>query len=55
MENFLENVLTYSLNLAVDSVHNGIQSELAKEESVVNVVLSAVITKGYDAIKSEIN
>ena len=55
MEKFLENVLTYGLNLAVDNVHNSIQSALAKEESVVSVVLSAVFSKVYYAIIIEIN
>ena len=55
MEKFFESILSYSLNLAVDKLHEGIQSELGREDSVVNSMLSAVFEKGYDRIKSEIN
>ncbi|NHB57008.1 hypothetical protein G9F32_03035 [Acinetobacter sp. 194] len=55
MEKFFETIFSYSLNLAVDRLHESIQSELGKEDSAVNSMLSAVFEKGYDRIKSEIN
>lgn len=55
MEKFLESVIAYSLNLAVDNIYNCIQAELSKENSIVASVVSGLIETGYDKIKLDIN
>ncbi|MEJ5034919.1 hypothetical protein WH243_14640 [Acinetobacter sp. MYb177] len=54
MEQFFENIIKYSLNLAVDNVYESIQNELNQDQSLANVVASAIASKGYDFLKSEI-
>ena len=55
MEQFFENILKYSLNLAVDNIHDEIQLELSEKDSVVGSIVSAALKKGYEAIKLEMN
>ncbi|WP_234965983.1 hypothetical protein [Acinetobacter johnsonii] len=54
MEQFFENVIKYSLNLAVDSVYESIQNELNKEQLLSNEIANVIVNKGYDFLKSEI-
>ncbi|MGF2878586.1 hypothetical protein VSN93_00575 [Acinetobacter johnsonii] len=54
MEQFFENIIKYSLNLAVDNVYESIQNELNQEQSLGNEVASAIVNKGYDFLKLEI-
>ncbi len=54
MEQFFENIIKYSLNLAVDSVYESIQNELNKEQLLSNQIANAIVNKGYDFLKSEI-
>lgn len=54
MEQFFENIIKYSLNLAVDSVYESIQNELNKEQLLSNEIANFIVNKGYDFLKSEI-
>jgi len=54
MEQFFENIIKYSLNLAVDSVYESIQNELNEEQLLSNQIANAIVNKGYDFLKSEI-
>lgn len=54
MEQFFENIIKYSLNLAVDSVYESIQNELNKEQLLSNEIAKVIVNKGYDFLKSEI-
>lgn len=54
MEQFFENIIKYSLNLAVDSVYESIQNELNKEQLLSNEIANVIVNKGYDFLKSEI-
>lgn len=54
MEKFIENILKYTLNLAVDNVYESIQRELNQEQSLGNEIASVLVNKSYDFLKSEI-
>jgi len=54
MEKFSENILKYSLNLAVDRVYENIQNELNQEQSLANEIASGLVNKGYVFLKTEI-
>lgn len=54
MEQFFENIIKYSLNLAVDNVYESIQNELNEEQLLSNQIANAIVNKGYDFLKSEI-
>ena len=55
MEQFFENILKYSLNLAVDNAYKGIQNELNQEQNIGGEIASIFVNKGYKKKKKEIN
>ena len=55
MEQFFENILKYSLNLAVDNVYKGIQTELNQDQNIGGEIASIFVNKGYEFLKKEIN
>ena len=55
MEQFFENILKYSLNLAVDNAYKGIQNELNQEQNIGGEIASIFVNKGYEFLKKEIN
>ena len=60
MEQFFENILKYSLNLAVDSVYKGIQTELNQDQNIKKVrttiteTLLANYSLNYDYVFMEL-
>lgn len=55
MEQFFENILRYSLNLAVDNVYKGIQTELNQDQNIGSEIATVFVNKGYEFLKKEIN
>lgn len=55
MEQFFENILRYSLNLAVDNVYKGIQTELNQDQNIGSEIATVFVNKGYKFLKKEIN
>ena len=55
MEQFFENILRYSLNLAVDNVYKGIQTELNQDQNIGREIATVFVNKGYEFLKKEIN
>lgn len=55
MEQFFENILRYSLNLAVDNAYKGIQTELNQDQNIGCEIASVFVNKGYEFLKKEIN
>ena len=55
MEQFFESILRYSLNLAVDNIYKGIQTELNQDQNIGSEVATVFINKGYEFLKKEIN
>jgi len=54
MEQFLENILKYGLNLAVDSVYESIHNELNQNQNIGGEIANVLLGKGYDFLKKEI-
>ena len=55
MEQFFESILRYSLNLAVDNVYKGIQTELNQDQNIGSEIATVFVNKGYEFLKKEIN
>lgn len=55
MEQFFENILRYSLNLAVDNVFKGIKTELNQDQNIGSEIATVFVNKGYEFLKKEIN
>ena len=55
MEQFFENILRYSLDLAVDNVYKGIQTELNQDQNIGSEIATVFVNKGYEFLKKEIN
>ena len=55
MEQFFENILRYSLNLAVDNVYKGIQTELNQDQNIGSEIATVFVNKGYEFLKKEID
>lgn len=54
MEKFIENVLKYSINLAIDNVYENIKSELNQEKNIGVDIANIFVEKGYRFLKTEI-
>ncbi|WP_165383042.1 hypothetical protein [Acinetobacter sp. WCHAc060033] len=54
MEQFFETILKYSINLAVDRVYEGIQTELNQDSSIGAEIALVFIEKGYKNLKAEL-
>ena len=54
MEQFIESILKYNLNLGVDSVYEAIQTELNQEKNIGVEIANIFVEKGYSFLKTEI-
>ena len=45
----------YGVNLAIDELHEAIQTELNKDGDLVSEFLSILVSKGYHSLKEEVN
>ncbi|WP_180113394.1 hypothetical protein [Acinetobacter sp. YH12073] len=54
MEQFIESIIKYSLNLGVESVYEAIQTELNQEKNIGVEIANIFVEKGYSFLKTEI-